>query len=123
MGSSSNALRVAFPVSQVSNCLAIVSKANFTTSSTRHRIRILYKHNPINNPLFENTFIRLLNLSHTSNRRRNTFTGLHDVARNTILDDSVREIVMMLEHNVLAKFKLSPGLKRLEQRELMEIGE
>ena len=92
-------------------------------TSPRHRIRILYKHNPINNPLFENTFIRLLNLSHTSNRRRNTFTGLHDVARNTILDDSVREIVMMLEHNVLAKFKLSPGLKRLEQRELMEIGE
>ena len=73
--------------------------------------------------LFKQIFIRLLNSSHTSNHRRSTFAGLNAVARNTILDDSVREIVMMLEDNVLAKFKLSPGLQRLEQRELMEIGE
>lgn len=39
-----------------------------------------------------------------------------------MLDEPVGEIVLMLEQNVLAKFKLSPAMQQREQRKLVEKG-
>ena len=54
--------------------------------------------------------------------RRNTFTSLHEGTRRTILETAVREIVLLLEQNILAKFKLTPEMQQREERKLVELG-
>lgn len=53
---------------------------------------------------------------------RTTFTSLNEVTRSTILEAPVEEIIMMLEQNILAKFKLTPKMKQREERKLVELG-
>lgn len=54
--------------------------------------------------------------------RRNVFASLHAVTRATILEAPVRDIVLMLEQNILAKFKLTPEMQQREERKLVELG-
>lgn len=35
----------------------------------------------------------------------------------------MREIVLLLEHNLLAKFKLTPAMQQRKQKELLALGE
>lgn len=51
------------------------------------------------------------------------FTSLDAVTRRTILEAPTREIVLMLEHNVLAKFRLTPEMQQRERRKLIALGE
>ena len=65
----------------------------------------------------------LLQPSCTSKFRRSTFTSLDEGTRSTILEEPVGEIVLMLEQNLLSKFKLTPAMQQREQRKLVDIGE
>jgi len=60
---------------------------------------------------------------HTSNTFREEFTALEENARAIILEPSMREIVRMLEQNLLEKFKCTPAMKqRLANKRRMERG-
>lgn len=72
---------------------------------------------------YSKRYFRLRRPSHASFLRRNTFTSLSEVTRSAILEAAVGEIVLMLEQNILAKFKATPEMKKREQRKLVEIGE
>lgn len=50
------------------------------------------------------------------------FTCLDEVTRSIILEEPVGEIVLMLEQNILSKFKLTPAMQQRERRKLVEIG-
>eukprot|EP00904_Undaria_pinnatifida_P000027 jgi/Undpi1/10024/HiC_scaffold_28.g12478.m1 len=52
---------------------------------------------------------------------RSTFTNLHEIKRSTILEEAMREIVLLLEHNLLAKFKLTPAMQQRKQKELLAL--
>jgi len=46
---------------------------------------------------------------------KETFSGLDEVSRRGVLQEPLKEIVKILEDNLLAKFKQSPGMQRRRQ--------
>lgn len=50
------------------------------------------------------------------------FTALDEDTRHTVLEAAVNEIVLMLEHNIGVKFKLTPAMQHLEHRKYVGLG-
>lgn len=72
--------------------------------------------------LYRKPSSRFLKPLHISTCRRSAFTRLDEVERSTILEEPVGEIVLLLEQNILAKFKLTTAMRQREQRKRVEMG-